>query len=617
MSQMCGVWPTYPVSLTPCPLPLPCRHAAHGELTAPPRGGRPLTGWPPAAAVARPAATAAALPEGLGRSERGIAQMIEENKVLKSHIAKLAVIELREECAAAGLPADGLKADLVDRLLVWATAQAAARAAEAAKAAAAAAAGRRAAAAVPPAPLAAADPPDVRVQWLGTSSGAPTSRRNVSSIAVRYGEGRVFLVDAGEGTRNQLRTAGLDPASVTHIFVTHLHGDHCFGLPGALTTIAAARAGTPAAAEPIHVYGPPELHRLLLAAFKAARSAGLALTTPVIVTAWAFDPSRAAAPAAVDPDGMLRLGAQAPDQAGRLPTDAARALQAAYDGGSDQVVRPGLTWTTEIPGVGLTVTAAQLQHRMPCWGYVFEEATVPVEAPARRRAADANSNSNPATAASSTADPGWVRPGRKMVILGDTCDSTAILEVARGCDVLSHEATFQKGMEEKAAVATHSTSEQAGAFARAASARALVLTHFSGRYEQSDKYNRVWLEAKQKGKTMRDMAVSNVMPLAEEARAAAGGARVFLANDFYTFKVPVREAVPEGEWEEARRVQAHRMAAALEVGEGEALDRRGAGPAGALAGQRPPRPQGPPPGGRPQRQQYAGQGQGPRRGAWP
>lgn len=73
--------------------------------------------------------------------------------------------------------------------------------------------------------------------------GAPTKRRNVSSIALRTLQ-QTILVDCGEATNRQMVIAGIDPLSVSNIFITHLHGDHCFGLPGMLTTISEARAGT-------------------------------------------------------------------------------------------------------------------------------------------------------------------------------------------------------------------------------------------------------------------------------------------------------------------------------------------------------------------------------------
>ena len=63
----------------------------------------------------------------------------------------------------------------------------------------------------------------------------------MSSIALRTRE-QTLIVDAGEGTNRQVAVAGIDPGSINNIFITHMHGDHCFGLPGLLTTISAARA---------------------------------------------------------------------------------------------------------------------------------------------------------------------------------------------------------------------------------------------------------------------------------------------------------------------------------------------------------------------------------------
>jgi ribonuclease Z len=585
------------------------------------------------------AATAATSP--LVDSQSAIQQMIATNRVLKSHISKMAVVELRNECTLAGLSTDGLKVDLVERLLHWATDKAATqhslnnsnggvssgsesdeaaprRVGRPLKTSLASFSSVKEAGAIDdeifsspntsdgsssatssyPTTTPKADSQsglsssnnnaEVKVQWLGTSSGAPTSRRNVSCIALRHLD-RIFLVDCGEGTRNQLRAACLNTALISHIFITHLHGDHCFGIPGTLAAIAAARVGTPLAAEPIQVFGPPELHRLMLASFKAA---GLQLSTPVIVKTWVFDPAKEMVPAAVDPAGQLFLGTQPPDQAGVVPAETARTWQSVYDSGTDQVVRPGLTWSTKLPN-GWTVTAAQLQHRMPCWGYVFEEPAALIEPSStaalvsRKRAEDGNDNdtngsegeeeessdieeeyassgSNNHISKFNTNEGRWIRPGRKMVLLGDTCDSSAILDLARGCDVLSHEATFQKGMEEKASIATHSTSEQAGAFARMVRAKNLVLTHFSGRYEQSDKYQKVWVEAKQKGKSMKEMHVSNVVPLAEEARAAAGGAKVFLANDFYAFRVSMPNPVPEKMYLDMKKRQQQNLLRSLD-----------------------------------------------------
>ena len=110
-----------------------------------------------------------------------------------------------------------------------------------------------------------------------------------------------------------------------------------------------------------------------------------------------------------------------------------------------------MTWTLPLGTGGLTAVAAQLQHRVPCWGYSLRESEA--------------------------------SGGRNVVILGDTASSAAIARAAAGCDLLSHEATFAAPMAAKAAMAQHSTAAAAGAFAGAVGARRLVLTHFSGRYD--------------------------------------------------------------------------------------------------------------------------------------
>jgi ribonuclease Z len=488
-------------------------------------------------------------------------QIIDSGKVTKTAISRLAVVELRAECEVAGLPKDGLKADLVDRVLRWVQEQQHCSDSDSVNGALQGHGVKRTKSSSRIArkgkegSLLASDcgdnqtnhddncnrncnsnssssssksngktrkrasgsfeevkPADVKVTWLGTSSGAPTNRRNVSCIAVRYGDDKLFLVDCGEGARNQLRLAGLDPAIVSHILITHLHGDHCFGIVGVLEAIGFARTGTPRSQEPVEIYGPPELHHLLIGACKAG---GLKLRIPVVVNGFCFDPAKAKNPTPVDPRKSLFLGLQAPDQ--HSPVEIARMWQSEYESGSDQIVRVGLTWSIVIEN-GIRVTAAQLQHRVPCWGYVFSEPDQQV------------GSTNPIK-------------GRKLVILGDTCDSSAIADAAFGCDLLSHEATFNKGFEEKARIATHSTAEQAGAFAKRIRARNLVLTHFSARYEQSDPYKKVWRQAREKGMTVQEMQSSVAASLADEARRVAGGARVYLANDFFTFTVPLRDSV--------------------------------------------------------------------------
>ena len=442
----------------------------------------------------------------------------------KSDLNACRVAMLREMCVERGLSSEGLKAVLVERLLQFQADEG--RAGDAEKhpatrgeeSATRGDIGGSTSGSAPSTTTDAASATAVQqkeqqrqkytVTWLGTSSGAPTSRRNVSSMALRLDEENVVLVDCGEGTRNQMRVANIRPAHVSHIFITHLHGDHCFGIAGMLLAIMNGRRGTPRETDPVYIYGPPELHRLVAASCKAAQ---MTLTMPVIVTGFALDPRKEVLPArAVIPNEDKYLVAlQAPDQkvdVSKKQLQRLEALQRAYEQGSDQVVQNGLTWTVDVleEQFNIRITSAQLQHRMPCWGYVFENT----------------------------------QDGRKMVLLGDTCNSEAIARAAMNCDVLSHEATYKVGMEEKARIATHSTSAQAGSFAGRINAKALVLTHFSARYDQVDKYKKMFVKAREKGMRVAEMQSSNVSILKEEAKDAAGdNVNVYLANDYYRYEI--------------------------------------------------------------------------------
>ena len=107
-------------------------------------------------------------------------------------------------------------------------------------------------------------PPHMSITWLGTSSGNPSMRRNVSSIALRHGES-THLVDCGEGTSRQVLRFGIEPTSICEIYISHLHGDHCFGLPGMIELISQAHraSGSAPGSEHLTVQGPPGIQQLI------------------------------------------------------------------------------------------------------------------------------------------------------------------------------------------------------------------------------------------------------------------------------------------------------------------------------------------------------------------
>jgi len=479
----------------------------------------------------------------------------------RAALSKLRVADLRALLAAAGVPASAaprLKADLVEA--AWAAGGGGGGGAVPGAGGAGAAQPEVVMSPAPPPPPRAApaasiptDPVPTRtglaVTWLGTSSGAPTPARNVSSIAARTPGGAV-LVDAGEGTAAQAAAAGIPPASIGAVLVTHLHGDHCFGLVGLLTAATAARAAAAAGGgggvppPPLIVAGPPGLGALVTAALRlpgGLDGGGSGFPARVLIAEFVTDPREAHPPRRVSGDGddagtaarleAVRLSRRAPDRTpaaeaalrGRAAAAAAAAASTSGDEDAwegyhrshnsarrrgpprrrpDQAavhavdVVPGLQWSLDLRALAggdggappappftalpLAVVAAQLQHRVPCWGYALSEVVEEGEGqgppPPRPPASPP-----PAPASPPLSPPPSVRP-RKVVLLGDTCDSTAMTLPGAGADLLSHEATFAAGMAHKARIAQHSTAGMAGAFAAALDARALVLTHFSSRY---------------------------------------------------------------------------------------------------------------------------------------
>jgi ribonuclease Z len=91
----------------------------------------------------------------------------------------------------------------------------------------------------------------IRIVFLGTSAGAPTRDRNVACVGVVM-DGRALLFDCGEGTQQQLLRGAIRLGAIEAVFITHLHGDHLYGLPGLISTL-----GLYGRDEPLDVYGPP------------------------------------------------------------------------------------------------------------------------------------------------------------------------------------------------------------------------------------------------------------------------------------------------------------------------------------------------------------------------
>jgi len=269
--------------------------------------------------------------------------------------------------------------------------------------------------------------------FLGTSSGIPTLTRGVSSSALVLDSKNIWLFDCGEGTQVQFMKARLNFTKVTRIFITHLHGDHFFGLPGFLAMRTMKKA-----TEPLEIFGPAGIQDLLATIFKATQSFH---SYPITVTDL-----------------------------------------------SEPIIAP--------EAEEIVVYPFPIVHRVPCWGYVLKETPRPGKFSTEKAVGLGVPKSKLGTLAKNnpvTLENGTVintsdclfphTPGRHLVLLGDTCDPSSVLEAGQGCDILVHETTFEAKETEIALKSGHSTTEMAGKFAAALNAKNLIITHFSARYD--------------------------------------------------------------------------------------------------------------------------------------
>jgi ribonuclease Z len=279
----------------------------------------------------------------------------------------------------------------------------------------------------------------MRVIPLGTSSGKPTLRRNVSALAAAR-EGEWLLFDCGEGTQTQIIRAGLNPSRLAAIFITHLHGDHFNGLPGFLSTMGMDR-----------------------------RERELTLVAPTGIGEYLDTLERLKILFINYP---LRLREFEKDE---LP---ANTLMQVYE-------------TAEY-----TVSTCPLDHRIFALGYRVDEKPkpgrfnlerarelgVPVGPLFRRLQAGEEVQLANGNLVHPSEVLGPQRLGKSLAYCLDTRPCEASKELARGVDLLIHEATYTQELVEEAKHYGHSTAAQAATVAQEAQAKRLLLTHFSTRY---------------------------------------------------------------------------------------------------------------------------------------
>ncbi|MBX6353800.1 MAG: ribonuclease Z [Thermoflavifilum sp.] len=275
----------------------------------------------------------------------------------------------------------------------------------------------------------------MRAVFLGTSAGLPTTERNVTSIVLDLTaeRGKLWMFDCGEGTQHQVLRMPVKLSRLEFIFITHLHGDHAFGLPGLLSTRSFQAPGVP-----LHIFGPPGVARWVHTALEVS---GSHLSYPLDVTeiteaGEVFSDAQFRIECAwlVHPLPCLGYRITEADGPGSLKADALHALG----------IPPGPLYSRLKQGESVTLPDGRVIH-----GADFLEPP---------------------------------RPGRIVTILGDTAPCNEAVHLATGADLLVHEATFAAAEAESAHAFGHSTSVGAADTARRAGARRLVLTHISARY---------------------------------------------------------------------------------------------------------------------------------------
>lgn len=271
------------------------------------------------------------------------------------------------------------------------------------------------------------------VHILGCGSALPTTKHNPSAQALTL-RGKVYLVDCGEGTQFQIRRQGLHFGRIHTIFISHLHGDHCFGLPGLLSTLSMlGRTGE------LHIHGPEGLTEYI----DAHRKSFLAECSYEIITH-------------------------------------------EHDYRKSEVIH-------EDPS--LCVRSLPLSHRIPTMGFLFEErcAARHLDKPAvdfyqvPRCCYPAILLGESYTAQDGSIIPNnrLTKPGRiprRYAYCSDTEYFPNLIEQVRGVDLLYHEATFGEDLRARLATTAHSTAREAATIALKAEVKRLLIGHYSSRY---------------------------------------------------------------------------------------------------------------------------------------
>lgn len=275
----------------------------------------------------------------------------------------------------------------------------------------------------------------MQLHFLGTGAGMPSKTRNTSASLVNLSaEGRGYwLFDCGEATQHQILHTSLKPRKIEKIFITHLHGDHLFGLPGLLSSRSFLGGD-----EPLAIYGPPGLEEWLLNTFKMTNTH---LNYPLDFY---------------------------------------------------EIKMEGLLLEDE----DFKVYVNQLEHVVPSFGFRIEQkplpgkllidkaiaASVPKGPLLQQLKEGQDVTLADGRVVRSREVTGELQEGFIMTILGDTKYCDASIELAKNADIVVHEATFDQTTGDLAGEYGHATIKEAAMVAKKANAKACIVNHISARF---------------------------------------------------------------------------------------------------------------------------------------
>ena len=277
----------------------------------------------------------------------------------------------------------------------------------------------------------------MKLIFLGTGAGMPSRQRNVSSVALQLIEerGGAWLFDCGEATQHQIMDSPVKLGKIEKIFITHLHGDHIFGLPGLLGSRSFQNASSG-----LTIYGPPGIREFIEICLKVSQ---IYLTYPLVIQE--FEP-----------------GVIFEDEQFTVSTDK---LDHGVDSFGFRIVQKGL------PG--------------PLLVDKLNEAGIPAGPLYRKLKKGLTVTLPDGRQIDGTDYLGPGKKGRIVAILGDTRRCKNAYYLGKEADVLVHEASFTTEHQSLAQEYFHSTAADAAKIAKGAGTKRLILTHISARYQES------------------------------------------------------------------------------------------------------------------------------------